>query len=181
MKGAIILTLLLSGVVLSSESISLDIHLKRRELEEIREFRKMVRELLKEEYEEVAPGIKVKKGCEVVRGIASWYGGRFHGRRTSSGETFNLFKFTAASKTFPLGTYVLVRNEENGKVITARINDRGPHTGGRIIDLSMAAAFKLGMVRSGISMVQVVPLRCLSPDSVTSLYDEMLLDLANTY
>ncbi len=154
---------------------------KRKTLAEIREFREMVADLLREEFVEVAPDIKVRKDCRVERGIASWYGGRFHGRKTANGETYDLFKFTAASRTLPLGTYVLVRNEENGRVITVRINDRGPYIDGRIIDLSQAAAYKLGMMSDGIAMVQVIPLRCLAPESLTKFYDEIILDLANTY
>lgn len=154
---------------------------KRRTLAEIKEFREMVADLLREEFVEVAPDIKIRKGCKIERGIASWYGGRFHGRKTANGEIYDLFKFTAASRTLPLGTYVLVRNEENGRVITVRINDRGPYIDGRIIDLSQAAAYKLGMMSEGIAMVQVIPLRCLAPESLTKLYDEIILDLANTY
>jgi len=89
---------------------------KRRTLAEIKEFREMVADLLREEFVEVAPDIKIRKGCKIERGIASWYGGRFHGRKTANGEIYDLFKFTAASRTLPLGTYVLVRNEENGRV-----------------------------------------------------------------
>ncbi|HIQ30994.1 MAG TPA: septal ring lytic transglycosylase RlpA family protein [Aquifex aeolicus] len=133
-----------------------------------------------EEFVEVAPGLEVRKGCKVEKGIASWYGGRFHGRRTANGEIYDLFKFTAASRTLPLGTYVLVRNEENGRVITVRINDRGPYVGGRIIDLSQASAYKLGMMYDGVAMVQVIPLRCLSPRSLLRFYDEIILDIANT-
>ena len=181
MRGAVLL-ILLTSLVFGSERLNIDISFKKKKgLAEIREFREMVKELLEEEFVEVAPGIKVRKGCKVERGIASWYGGRFHGRKTANGEIYDLFKFTAASRTLPLGTYVLVRNEENGKVITVRINDRGPYVDGRIIDLSQAAAYKLGMMLDGIAMVQVIPLRCLSPDSLSRFYDEIILDIANTY
>jgi rare lipoprotein A len=182
MRGLIALILLSLGIALASEELSLEFRLKKKpHLSEIKEFRKTLSELLKEEYVEIAPGIRVKKGCKVERGIASWYGGRFHGRKTANGEIYDLFKFTAASRTLPLGTYVLVRNEENGKVITVRINDRGPYVDGRIIDLSQAAAYKLGMMLNGVAMVQVIPLRCLAPDSLTRYYDEIILDIANTY
>ncbi len=181
MRGVVLL-LLLAGLVFSSERMSLDLSFKKKKgLSEVKEFREMVRELLKEDFVEVAPGIKVKKGCRIEKGVASWYGGRFHGRKTANGEIYNLFKFTAASRTLPLGTYVLVRNEENGKVITVRINDRGPYVDGRIIDLSQAAAYKLGMMKDGVAMVQVIPLRCLSPESLSRFYDEIILDIANTY
>ena len=182
MSRTILLLLMLACLAFPSERLDIDLSFKKKRIiSEIREFRKLVRELLKDEFAEVAPGIKVKKGCKIERGVASWYGGRFHGRRTANGETYNLFKFTAASRTLPLGTYVLVRNEENGKVITVRINDRGPYVDGRIIDLSQAAAYKLGMMREGVAMVQVIPLRCLSPESLSRFYDEIILDIANTY
>ncbi len=178
----VLLAFFLVSSVLASEKLNLDLSVRKiKSLKEIEEFRKILSQLLKEEYEEIAPEIKVKKGCKVERGVASWYGGRFHGRRTASGEIYDLFKFTAASRTLPLGTYVLVRNEENGKVITVRINDRGPYVDGRIIDLSQAAAYKLGMMRDGVAMVQVIPLRCLAPESVIKYYDEIILDIANTY
>ena len=89
------------------------------------------------------------------RGIASWYGTKFHGRRTSSGESYDMFKLTAAHKTLPLPTYAKVTNLENGKQITVKINDRGPFKKGRIIDLSYAAAHKLGMAQQGTARVEV--------------------------
>ena len=181
MKGVVVL--LIFGFLFGSEITDLDLNIRKQKRlpKEFLEFQEFLRDVLKEEYVEVAPGIKVSADCRVERGIASWYGGRFHGRRTASGEIYNLFKFTAASRTLPLGTYVLVRNEENGKVITVRINDRGPYVDGRIIDLSQAAAYKLGMMFKGIAMVQVIPLRCLSPESLIRFYDEIIYDLANTY
>ena len=96
----------------------------------------------------------------VQRGVASWYGPKFHGRRTSSGETYDMHKMTAAHKTLPLPTYVLVRNLETGRQIVARVNDRGPFHGDRILDLSHAAALKLGIVRRGTGLVEV---RALDP------------------
>lgn len=179
----LLLVLVLVGFTLASEELTLDLGLKKRKktLVEIKEFRQALSELLKDEYREIAPGIKVKKDCRVERGVASWYGGRFHGRKTANGEMYDLFKFTAASRTLPLGTYVLVRNEENGRGVTVRINDRGPYVDGRIIDLSQAAAYKLGMMLNGVAIVQVIPLRCLAPDSLTRYYDSIILDIANTY
>lgn len=88
-------------------------------------------------------------------GIASWYGTKFHGRRTSSGETYDMFKMTAAHKTLPLPTYAKVTNLENGRQIIVKINDRGPFAPGRIIDLSYAAAHKLAMTKKGIAKVKV--------------------------
>ncbi|WP_457600627.1 septal ring lytic transglycosylase RlpA family protein [Hydrogenivirga sp.] len=179
----LVVFLLLVGLALASEELSLDLGLKkkRKTLVEIREFRKALSELLRDEYREIAPGLKVKKDCKVERGVASWYGGRFHGRKTANGEIYDLFKFTAASRTLPLGVYVLVRNEENGRVITVRVNDRGPYVDGRIIDLSQAAAYKLGMMLDGVAIVQVVPLKCLAPESVVRFYDSIIYDIANTY
>ncbi len=176
--------ILMAGVLFASEDITLEIGFKKKKkkpVPEIKEFRKELASLLKEEYVEVAPGIKVKKGCKVERGVASWYGGRFHGRKTANGEIYNLFKFTAASRTLPLGTYALVRNEENGKMITVWVNDRGPYIDGRIIDLSQAAAYKLGFMLEGVGVVQVIPLKCLAPESLVRYYDEIIFDIANTY
>jgi rare lipoprotein A len=89
----------------------------------------------------------------VQTGIASWYGKPFHGRRTASGEVFNMHAMTAAHRTMPLPTWARVRNPANGREIVVRINDRGPYKPGRIIDLSYAAAKRLGI--DGIAPVQV--------------------------
>ena len=90
-----------------------------------------------------------------LEGIASWYGPGFHGRRTASGEIYNMYAYTAAHKTLPLGTYVRVINLENGKSVVVRINDRGPFKKGRIIDLSYAAAKKIGMIEKGTARVRL--------------------------
>ena len=91
----------------------------------------------------------------IQRGIASWYGPGFHGRRTSSGETYDMYEMTAAHKTLPLPTYVSVRNLGTGRQIIVRVNDRGPFRGDRILDLSYAAATKLGIARRGTGLVEV--------------------------
>jgi len=91
----------------------------------------------------------------VERGIASWYGQKFHGRRTSSGERYNMYAMTAAHKALPLPTYARVTDLTNGRSVVVRINDRGPFYGNRIIDLSYAAAHKLGMVAKGTARVEV--------------------------
>lgn len=91
----------------------------------------------------------------VERGIASWYGTKFHGRRTSSGEIYNMHAMSAAHKTLPLPTYVEVTNIKTGKKIIVRVNDRGPFHAGRIIDLSYAAANKLGIASTGTGLVEV--------------------------
>ncbi|MDD8031170.1 MAG: septal ring lytic transglycosylase RlpA family protein [Acidobacteriota bacterium] len=88
-------------------------------------------------------------------GIASWYGQEFHGRPTASQEIFDQHDLTAAHRTLPFGTMVLVTNLENGRQVTVRINDRGPFVRGRIIDLSYAAARLLGIVGPGTSRVKI--------------------------
>ncbi len=88
-------------------------------------------------------------------GIASWYGTKFHGRRTSSGEPYDMYAMTAAHKTLPLPSYVRVTNLENGRSTVVRVNDRGPFHEGRIIDLSYAAAVVLGFAERGIARVRV--------------------------
>ena len=94
----------------------------------------------------------------VEKGQASWYGRKFHGRKTSNGETYNMHAMTAAHKTLPMNTWVRVENLENGKKVTVRINDRGPFVAGRIIDLSYKAARRLGMVGPGTARVKVTAL-----------------------
>lgn len=88
-------------------------------------------------------------------GIASWYGEEFHGRRTSSGEIYNMYEMTAAHKSLPFGTQVLVVDLQTGRSVIVRINDRGPFIHGRIIDLSFAAAKKLGIVKKGTTRVGI--------------------------
>lgn len=88
-------------------------------------------------------------------GLASWYGKKFHGRRTSNQEIFDMYKLTAAHKTLPLPSYVEVTNLKNNKQVVVRVNDRGPFVGDRIIDLSYAAAKMLGFVHDGVTEVQI--------------------------
>jgi rare lipoprotein A len=88
-------------------------------------------------------------------GLASWYGGKFQGRRTASGEIFDTRQLTAAHKSLPFGTRVLVTNLQNGKSVTVRINDRGPFVAGRIIDLSLAAASVIGLTGKGVVPVRL--------------------------
>lgn len=90
-----------------------------------------------------------------VTGIASWYGSRVNPEMTASGERYNWSKLTAASKVLPLSTRVLVTNLRNGKKVIVRINDRGPFVSNRVIDLSYAAAAKIGIVNSGLARVSV--------------------------
>lgn len=89
------------------------------------------------------------------KGIASWYGPDFQGKRTSSGETYDMYAMTAAHKTLPIPTYVEVTNLANGKKVVVRVNDRGPFAKDRIIDLSYIAALKLGIVGHGTARVRV--------------------------
>ncbi|MCP4766339.1 MAG: septal ring lytic transglycosylase RlpA family protein [Gammaproteobacteria bacterium] len=95
----------------------------------------------------------------VQRGIASWYGTKFHGRPTSSGEVYNMHAMTAAHKTLPIPVYVHVKNLDNGRSAVVRVNDRGPFIDGRIIDLSYAAAKKLGVDGPGTANVEIRVLR----------------------
>ena len=99
------------------------------------------------------------------RGVASWYGNKFHGKLTSSREHYDMYAMTAAHKTLPLPTYVRVRNLRNNRTVIVRVNDRGPFVGNRIIDLSYAAALKLDMVRNGTSLVEVTAISFEDPQS----------------
>lgn len=98
--------------------------------------------------------MKQRKGF-TERGIASWYGKKFHGRKTSNGEIYDMYAMTAAHKTLPLPAYVKVRNLQNGREVVVRVNDRGPFHAGRIIDLSYAAAKKLDIIRKGTGRVEI--------------------------
>lgn len=89
------------------------------------------------------------------RGVASWYGAKFNGRSTSSGEIYDMCAFTAAHKTLPLPSFVRVTNLDNGRSLVVRVNDRGPFHAGRVIDLSYAAAVRLGVDRSGTARVEL--------------------------
>lgn len=90
-----------------------------------------------------------------ARGIASWYGRKFHGQKTSSGEAYDMYAMTAAHPTLPIPSYVRVSNPANGRSVTVRVNDRGPFHAGRLIDLSYTAAWKLGYIDSGSTLVEV--------------------------
>ncbi|KTD73188.1 septal ring lytic transglycosylase RlpA family protein [Legionella tucsonensis] len=103
-----------------------------------------------------------------ARGIASWYGTKFHKQRTSSGEPYNMYVMSAAHKTLPLPTYVRVKNLNNGKVAVVKVNDRGPFHSNRIIDLSYAAALKLGVFPKGTAPVEIEAL--MGPAGKTHYY-----------
>jgi rare lipoprotein A len=107
--------------------------------------------------ERSVPEAKIEKreSKEVQFGVASWYGGEFHGRSTSSGEVYDMYQLTCAHNTFPLGTVVMVTNIENGRSLELKVNDRGPFVKERIIDVSYAAAQMLGMWEKGTALVKV--------------------------
>jgi len=91
----------------------------------------------------------------VERGIASWYGSKFHGRKTSNGEVYDMYRMTAAHKRLPLPTYLEVTNLENGRRVVVRVNDRGPFHENRVVDLSYAAAARIGMLGKGTALVEI--------------------------
>lgn len=95
------------------------------------------------------------------QGIASWYGPRFHGKKTATGEIFDMYAMTAASKTLPIPSYARITNLENKRSVIVRINDRGPFVGNRVLDLSYAAAKKLDLHKEGTGAVEI---KALSPD-----------------
>jgi rare lipoprotein A len=91
----------------------------------------------------------------VQRGVASWYGGEFHGKPTASGEIYDMYSLSAAHRELPLDTLIEVRNLDNGRSVQVRINDRGPFVRGRMLDLSYAAARELGMIGAGLARVEI--------------------------
>ena len=99
------------------------------------------------------------------RGLASWYGTKFHGKRTSSGEPYDLYAMTAAHRSLPLPTYVEVKNLQNGRSVIVKVNDRGPFHEDRIIDLSYTAAVKLGILGFGTGLVEVRAIDTSAPES----------------
>ena len=113
---------------------------------------------------------KVKESAKnyIKEGVASWYGTKFHGRRTSSGEVYDMLALSAAHKTLPIPCFVKVTNLENGKHIIVRVNDRGPFVKDRIIDLSYAAAHKIGMTQKGTARVRVESLTANIPTTSTN-------------
>ncbi len=114
-------------------------------------------EVLGESYTPLPPDAALKE-----RGLASWYGRKFHGRPTSSGEVYDMYAMTAAHRTLPLPSYVRVSNPANGRSVIVRVNDRGPFVKGRVIDLSYTAALKLGLL-GGVAPVQI---ERITPDEI---------------
>ena len=113
----------------------------------------------------------------VEKGIASWYGTKFHGRRTSSGETYDMYGMTAAHKSLPLPTYVEVINLKNNKKIIVKINDRGPFHENRIIDLSYTAAIKLDILKNGTGLVEI---RVIGTEQIGTIHSDERLAVINT-
>ena len=103
----------------------------------------------------VPPPAPVRRGRLVATGVASFYGERFRGRRTASGQRFDPDALTAAHRTLPVGTRLRVTHVRSGRSVVVRVSDRGPHVRGRVIDLSRAAARRLGIVRAGTGRVRV--------------------------
>lgn len=99
--------------------------------------------------------VQSKRTAYVERGTASWYGSKFHGRRTSSGEAFDMYRYTAAHRTLPLPSFARVTNLDNGRSVIVRVNDRGPFRKNRLIDVSYAAAVRLGFADRGTARVEV--------------------------
>lgn len=99
-----------------------------------------------------------------ARGIASWYGSKFHGRRTSSGEPYDMYAMTAAHKTLPLPSYARVTNLKNNRSVVVKVNDRGPFHDNRLIDLSYSAAWKLGITGEGTGLVEVTTVEAGQPE-----------------
>jgi len=96
----------------------------------------------------------VEKAADVSSGVVSWYGGKFHGRKTASGERYDKNELTAAHKTLPFGTKVKVTNTRNGKSVVVEINDRGPFVKSRVLDLSQAAFSEIGHTNTGVMHVE---------------------------
>ncbi len=117
----------------------------------------LAQEKKKDEPEAPPPQVEPAGGEPAIvhEGEASFYGPGFHGKKTANGEIFNQNAMTAASRELPLGTTATVTNEENGKQVEVKINDRGPYVDGRVIDLSKGAAKELGMVKDGVAEVRV--------------------------
>lgn len=99
--------------------------------------------------------LRADMGLFVQRGTASWYGPGFHGRKTASGERFDMHGMTAAHPSLPLGSWVLVRNLRNDRAVVVRVTDRGPFAKKRVLDLSRAAAHRLGFLRQGATQVEI--------------------------
>ena len=121
--------------------------------------------------------LKSNKGFR-QKGTASWYGKKFHGKRTSSGETYDMYKMTAAHTVLPIPSYAQVTNLNNGRSIIVKVNDRGPFKHNRVIDLSYAAALKLDVVRSGTGQVEII---AIGENTATSQKESVVSAEAQAY
>ena len=101
-----------------------------------------------------------RKCPEIIKGYASFYGKKFHKKKTTSGEIYSMYRYTAAHRYLPFGTVLLVKNLKNGRSVKVTVNDRGPFVRGRVLDLSYIAAKKIGMLRDGIVPIIAKVLRC---------------------
>ncbi len=117
----------------------------------------------------------LKLGKPLQSGSASWYGPGFHGRRTASGEKYNMYDLTAAHPTLPFGTRLNVRNIRTGQMVTVRVNDRGPFAKKRILDLSYEAARQVGVWGPGTAIVEIYPASGLDPRPVEPLTSPMVV------
>lgn len=106
------------------------------------------------------PVVEKVKNSKTLTGRASYYGRNHHGRRTASGQRFNMWALTAAHKTLPFGTCLAVMNTKTDKTVIVRINDRGPYHGNRILDLSQGAASKIGMIKTGVATINYTQVSC---------------------
>jgi len=131
----------------------------------------------------------VSKDPTKERGLASWYGRMFHGRKTASGEVYDMFAMTAAHKTLPIPSFARVTNVKNGLSVVVRVNDRGPFHAGRIIDLSYAAATRIGIAAAGSGLVEVervfeptgqVAVAALPPPPMADIETPMVAQEAST-
>ena len=125
-----------------------------------------------------------KPGARLQNGTASWYGKKYHGRKTANGERYDMWAMTAAHKSLEFGTLVKVVNKDNGQSVIVRINDRGPFIRGRIIDLSRGAAREIGLEASGIAPVTLylaeTSKRKPKPDTTSTVYDRDRSSQSNT-
>ncbi len=161
LKLACLMVLLLQGCTVSRYQQDVDSTPSYKNIEHLVE-PKPVRQPLSrrgnaDEYEVWGQTYQVLKGLREYSqiGTASWYGQKFHGHETSNGEIFDVYKFSAAHKSLPLPSYVKVTNLKNKKSLIVRVNDRGPFHGDRLIDLSYAAAMRLGYANKGTAQVKV--------------------------
>ena len=111
------------------------------------------------------------------QGVSSWYGKQFHGKKTSSGEVFDMYQISAAHKTLPIPSYIRVTNLANNKTMVVRVNDRGPFVGARVLDLSYAAARELGFAVAGTTPVKIESLSVIAPkiDDSTGAFDSIYI------